>query len=79
MMRTAQGIWERYLDNKYRDKSWDGVANAPISAINGVSTEDGDYLKRAFHIHTIRDFADNEFVRIAQTIVSPAQIEERER
>jgi hypothetical protein len=79
MMRMAQGIRERYLDKKYRDKSWEEVANAPISAINGVSTEDGEYLKRAFNIHTIRDFADNKFFRIAQTIVSLAQIEELER
>lgn len=72
------GIKERYLDQKYRDKSWSDVANAPISAINGVSREDEEYLKRAFNINTIQDFAENKFVRIAQTIISLAQIEEME-
>jgi hypothetical protein len=73
------GIRERYLDQKYRGKSWSHITNAPISAINGVSIEDGEYLKRAFNIDTIRDFAENKFVRVAQTIVSLAQIEEIER
>ena len=73
------GIREMYLDKKYRDKSWREVVNAPLSAINGVSVEDGKYLKRAFNIDTIQDFAENKFVRIAQTIVSLALIEELER
>jgi hypothetical protein len=68
-------IRKQYLDQKYRETSWGTVAQAPISAINGVSREDGEYLKRAFNIETIQDFAENKFVRIAQTIVSLAQIE----
>ena len=75
----VEGIRERYLDKKYRDISWSEVANAPISAINGVSVKDEGYLKRAFNIDTIQDFAENKFVRVAQTIVSLAQIEDLER
>ena len=72
-----QGIRERYLDKKFRDKSWSVVANAPVSAINGVSEEDGVYLQRAFNIKTIQDLAENKFVRVAQTIISIAEIEKR--
>ena len=68
-------IREKYLDLKYRETSWGNVAQAPVWAINGVSREDGEYLKRAFNIETIQDLAENKFVRIAQTIVSLAQIE----
>ena len=72
------GIREKYLDLQYREKSWGNVAQAPVWAINGVSREDGEYLKRAFSVETIQDFAENKFVRIAQTIISLAQIEDVE-
>jgi hypothetical protein len=71
----VEGIREQYLDKKFRDKSWSEIARAPISAINGVSEEDGVYLQRAFNINTIRDLAENKFVRVAQTIISLSEIE----
>ena len=73
----VEDIREQYLDKKFRDKSWSDVARAPISAINGVSEEDGVYLQRAFNIKTIQDLAENKFIRVAQTIISLAEIEER--
>ena len=73
----VQGIRERYLDKKFRDKSWSAVASAPVSAINGVSEDDGVYLQRAFNIKTIQDLAENKFVRVAQTIISLTEIEKR--
>ena len=73
----VQGIREQYLDKKFRDKTWSEVANAPVSAINGVSEKDGVYLQRAFNIKTIQDLAENKFVRVAQTIISLAEIEKR--
>ena len=71
----VEGIREQYLDKKFRDKSWSEIASAPISAINGVSEEDGVYLQRAFKINTIRDLAENKFIRVAQTIISLSEIE----
>lgn len=71
----VEGIREQYLDKKFRDKSWSEIARAPISAINGVSEEDGVYLQRAFNINTIRDLAENKFIRVAQTIISLSEIE----
>ena len=73
----VEGIRERYLDKTFRDRSWSDVARAPISAINGVSEKDGVYLQRAFNIKTIQDLAENKFVRVAQTIISLAEIEKR--
>ncbi len=73
----VKGIRERYLDKKFRDKSWSVVVSAPVSAINGVSEEDGVYLQRAFNIKTIQDLAENKFVRVAQTIISLSEIEKR--
>ena len=73
----VQGIRERYLDKKFRDKPWSEVVSAPVSAINGVSEKDGVYLKRAFNIKTIQDLAENKFILVAQTIISLAEIEKR--
>jgi hypothetical protein len=42
-----------------------------------VSEKDGVYLQRAFNIKTIQDLAENKFVRVAQTIISLAEIEKR--
>ena len=74
----VEGIRERYVDKKYRKEPWSKLLDAPVYALNGVSSEDGEFLKRAFNIHTIQDLAQNRFVLVAQTIVSLAQIEEVE-
>ena len=71
----VEGIREKYLDKEYRDKTWSEVAKAPISAINGVSENDVEYLKRAFNIVTVQDLATNKFVHIAQTILSLTDLE----
>ncbi len=73
----VEGIRKRYLDKKFRDKSWSEITRAPISAINGVSEADGVYLQRAFQIKTIQDLAENKYIRVAQTIISLAEIEKR--
>ena len=56
--------------------SWREVAIAPVSAISGVSEGDAADLKSSFHIETFRDFAANEYVCVAQTIVTLAFLEE---
>ena len=71
----VEDIREKYLDKEYRDKPWSEVAKAPISAINGVSENDLEYLKQAFNIVTVQDLATNKFVRIAQTILSLTDLE----
>jgi phage-related minor tail protein len=61
---------EKYLVKKYEKMSWREVANAPVSAISGVSERDAADLKSSFHIETVGDFAANEYVCIAQGINS---------
>jgi hypothetical protein len=61
---------EIYLDKKYENNSWKEVAAAPLSAISGVSKQDGEDLKKAFGIDTIRDLALNKYVVLASGINS---------
>ena len=61
---------EKYLIKIYEKMSWREVADAPVSAISGVSGQDAADLKSSFHIETVRDFATNEYVCIAQGINS---------
>jgi len=56
---------EKYLDKKYEHNSWKEVAVAPLLAISGVSQQDGEDLKKAFGIETIRDLALNKYVVLA--------------
>ena len=61
---------EKYLDKKYEALSWEKVATAPVSAISGVSEQDGEDLKKAFGIKTIRELAVNRYVILAQGVNS---------
>jgi len=61
---------EIYLDKKYETASWKEVAAAPVSAISGVSEQDGEDLKKAFGIETIRDLTLNKYVVLASGINS---------
>jgi len=61
---------EKYLDKKYEGMAWGEVVNSPVSAISGVSEQDGKDLKEAFNIDTIMDFAQNKYVCLAQGVNS---------
>ena len=60
------------IDKKYADLSPQELLDVPVSAIKGVSERDAELLKQAFNIKTIRDLADNKYVKIAQAITSLA-------
>jgi len=77
-MKWLKVLRKGVLTKKYRSQPWTKLVDVPVSALNGVSVEDGEFLKRAFIIRTIQDLAQNRFVLVAQTIVSLAQIEEVE-
>jgi predicted RecB family nuclease len=59
---------EKYLDKKYEPLSWQEVVDTPVAAISGVSEQDGVDLKAAFGIDTIRELANNRYIRIAQGV-----------
>jgi hypothetical protein len=62
------------LDKAYESKSLTDIANAPVSALAGVSEADGEALAKAFNIKTVGDLATNKYVRAAQAIVELSTI-----
>jgi hypothetical protein len=64
------------LDAKL-DKEWEGrsaqeLADAPVSALAGVTEKDAALLQEAFGIKTVRDLGTNKFFRWAQAITTLA-------
>ena len=66
----------KYLDKAYETKNLKDLPNAPVDAIAGVSANDADLLKRAFHVKTIADLANLKYVKWAQAICTLAEGEE---
>ncbi|BCM93369.1 hypothetical protein IAD21_05260 [Abditibacteriota bacterium] len=60
----------KFFDKQYEQQEFSALADAPVDAIAGVSASDAEALKSAFGIKTIRDLADNKYVRIAQAVVA---------
>ncbi|MDO9218435.1 MAG: hypothetical protein Q7U14_14270 [Lacisediminimonas sp.] len=63
------------LDTQYHGKSLREIANAPVSALHGVSSKAADALKGAFAVETVRDLANLDCVNIARAIVALAEVE----
>ena len=62
----------KFFDKAFEQNDFDDLADAPIDAISGLSAGDAEALKRAFNIKTIRDLAENKYVRVAQAVVALA-------
>ena len=60
----------QFFDKDYEQKEFSELADAPIGAIQGLSEGDAEKLKEAFNIKTVRDLAENKFVRVAQAVVA---------
>ena len=79
-IKLAQGINSfsaasgTILDKEYVSEGFKKLAMEPVSAISGVSIEDAALLKKAFGIDTIKDFAENKYVGIAQATVQLAAL-----
>jgi hypothetical protein len=58
----------KFFDKKYEEKSIEELVKAPVSAISGVSESDAEDLEKAFRIKTVKDFATNRYVKLAQGI-----------
>ncbi len=63
------------VDKAYETKSLKEIANAPVSALQGISEGDANHLFEAFHIKTVRDLAQLKYVKWAQAIVTLADTE----
>jgi hypothetical protein len=63
---------EAKLDKAWEGKSAQELANAPVSALSGVTEKDAELLKEAFGIKTIKDMGTNKYFRWAQAIATLA-------
>ena len=59
----------------WEDKSLKEIADAPVSALQGVSEGDAEKLQAAFNVKTISDLAKLKYVKWAQAIVTLAETE----
>lgn len=61
---------EKFMDKAFEGKEFAELADAPVAALQGLSDADGVALQKALNIKTIRDLAENKYVRWAQAIVA---------
>ncbi len=64
------------VDKEYLDKSFRELADAPVSALRGLSAKDAKALQTAFGVQTVRDLAQLNFVRWARAIATLAEEEQ---
>jgi hypothetical protein len=64
------------LDKKYKPEKFKKLGNLPVEAIKGISKEDAKLLYKAFKIKTIKQFATNKYVEIAQNLYTLACIQD---
>lgn len=60
------------FDKAYESMTPAELAEAPVSAISGITEADAENLKAAFDIETVRDLAENKYFKIAQEVVALA-------
>ncbi|MCU6433877.1 hypothetical protein LPB67_08815 [Undibacterium sp. Jales W-56] len=66
------------VDKAYEHLNFIELADAPVSALQGVSAKDAELLKKAFQVDTIRDFGKLKFVKWAAAIATLAEQVETE-
>jgi hypothetical protein len=64
------------VDKAFEQKTLKEIANAPVSALQGVSDNDAELLKKAFNVKTVADLANLKYVKWAQAICALAEGEE---
>ena len=63
---------EKKLMKQFEGKSAQELADAPVTALEGLTKEDAEYLDKAFGIKTVRDLAKQKHFKWAQAIVTLA-------
>jgi hypothetical protein len=56
----------------YEQASLEELAEAPVTALQGVSPDDAEFLRVSFNIKTVRDLGTNKYFRWAHAIVDLA-------
>jgi hypothetical protein len=67
----------KHVDKAYEGKDFTELAEAPVDALEGLSKDDAEALKKAFNIKTIRQLAESKFVLRAQAITNLAQAQKK--
>lgn len=65
----------KVVDKDYQGKSFREIADAPLSALQGISAKDANLLKQAFDIETVRDLANLKYAKWASALVTLAEDE----
>jgi hypothetical protein len=58
----------KFLDKAHEQKEFAELAELPIDALQGVSAADAEAIQKAFGVKTIRQLAENKFIKAAQAI-----------
>ena len=61
---------------KKRASTLADIADGPVERLEGVTRRQANALEEALHIKTVRDLADNRFLRVARAIVTLAELED---
>ncbi|WP_322750037.1 MULTISPECIES: hypothetical protein [unclassified Frankia] len=56
------------LDKNWENKSLSEVLRAPVSALAGVTDDDGKLLNQALNVKTISDLGTNKYFRAAYAL-----------
>lgn len=64
------------VDKKHLGKCFKDLADAPLSALRGVSEDDAKALQQAFNIRTVRELANLNFIKWAVAITTLADEEQ---
>ncbi len=64
------------IDQAYSGQSLRALADAPPSALRGVSAKDAKVLAQAFNVHTVRELAQLQCVQWARAITTLAEQEQ---
>ncbi len=75
-MQPGEKIIRIVVDKRYEELPLKELADAPVAAISGISEGDAALLKTAFGIDTVRELAENKYVKLAQAIVAMGPIRE---
>jgi RecG-like helicase len=68
---------DKAVDKAYESKSLKEIVDAPIAALQGISSEAGELLEK-LHVKTVGDLAEFKYCRWAESIVAIAEYEETE-
>lgn len=67
---SAEESARRAVTAQYRGKSFAEIADAPLTALSGMTQEGADELRHAFGITSVRELAENKYFAIASLLSS---------